>query len=136
MLLVRAGLFGAKGNWRVIRNSQGSGVLATVTVSMINAADPYFHSPPKTYDPLAFPETSLPDDGYGFNEYNVHFLSLCMKVAPRPLPSWPPTPAAGFLAYSQTLFSSTLMLHPRYVHGEGHLYWVLEADPAAAVWCV
>ena len=101
VLLVRAGLFGAKGNWRVIRNSQGRGVLATVTVSMINAADPYFHSPPKTYDPLAFPETSLPDDGYGFNEYNVHFLSLCMKVLP-PCPLELPKSAS----YSQSCFLS------------------------------
>ena len=102
----RAGLFGAKGNYRVVRDPKGHAEKTVLRVSMINAADPLFRppivpapaatrrtfwGPPRKaaakavplYDPLAFPNTSLPDDGYGFNEYNVHFLSLCMKVGPR-----------------------------------------------------
>lgn len=85
MRLLRADVFGAKGNWRTIRDPGGA-VIAIQTVSMINAADPYFHPLSDLYSTLAFPETNLPDDGYGFNEYNVHFLSLCMKV--RPLPTF------------------------------------------------
>ena len=104
--MLRAGLLGAKGNYRTVRATKGHAVKTVLRVSMINAADSRFlppvlpapsaprrwslwgppgKGPPAAvplYDPRKFPKTSLPDDGYGFNEYNVHFLSLCMKVGP------------------------------------------------------
>ena len=45
---------------------------------MINCTDPDFTPLGK---PQSFPNTTLKNDGYGFNESNCHMLSLCMKVS-------------------------------------------------------
>lgn len=45
---------------------------------MINCTDPDFTP---IHDSLSFPNVTLKDDGYGFNESNCHMLSLCMKVS-------------------------------------------------------
>jgi hypothetical protein len=55
--------------------------MVATPISMINSTDPYFTP---IGDPQTFPDTTLRDDSYGFNEYNCHMLSLCMKVTAGP----------------------------------------------------
>jgi hypothetical protein len=51
--------------------------MVTTPISMINCTDPDFTP---LLDARTFPNTMLKEDGYGFNEFNCHMLSLCMKV--------------------------------------------------------
>ena len=72
------GAFGSKGAFRLISSSKDRGVLMDTTpISMINCTDPDFTP---VFSSKSFPNVTLKDDGYGFNESSCHMLALCMKV--------------------------------------------------------